>query len=112
MISANPEQLSGELPIRQDLVDALRHQIEAGTYAMNPHALANAMFQNFPKLKMNSTLALVPARTSSACLKPDAQAEAARNSTSVTLVFINTGIRPKVDSLATITEREAISLEA
>lgn len=45
-ISAAPGQLSGDLPIRQDRVDALRAQIEAGTYTVNAHAVANAMFQN------------------------------------------------------------------
>ncbi len=39
-------QLSGDLPIRQDRVDALRSQIETGTYTVNAHAVANAMFQN------------------------------------------------------------------
>ena len=41
-----PEQLFGDLTIRQDRVDALRAQIEAGTYTVNAHAVANAMFQN------------------------------------------------------------------
>jgi flagellar biosynthesis anti-sigma factor FlgM len=45
-ISSVPGQLSGDLPIRQDRVDALRAQIEAGTYTVNAHAVANAMFQN------------------------------------------------------------------
>jgi flagellar biosynthesis anti-sigma factor FlgM len=45
-IGAVPEQLSGDLPIRQDRVDALRAQIEAGTYKVNAHAVANAMFQD------------------------------------------------------------------
>jgi len=45
-ISSAPSQLSGDLPIRQDRVDALRSQIEAGTYTVNAHAVANAMFQN------------------------------------------------------------------
>ncbi len=45
-LSAVPEQHSGDLSIRQDRVDALRAQIEAGTYMVNPHAVANAMFQN------------------------------------------------------------------
>jgi len=39
-------QLSGDLPIRQDRVDALRAQVEAGTYTVNAHAVATAMFQN------------------------------------------------------------------
>ncbi len=39
-------QLSGDLPIRQDRVDALRSQIETGTYTVNAHAVATAMFQN------------------------------------------------------------------
>jgi flagellar biosynthesis anti-sigma factor FlgM len=45
-ISAAPGQLSGDLPVRQDRVDALRAQIEAGTYTVNSHAVATAMFQN------------------------------------------------------------------
>ena len=45
-ISSAPSQLSGDLPIRQDRVDALRSQIETGTYTVNAHAVANAMFQN------------------------------------------------------------------
>lgn len=45
-ISAAPGQLSGDLPIRQDRVDSLRAQIEAGTYTVDPHAVATAMFQN------------------------------------------------------------------
>ena len=46
-ISALPGQLSADLPIRQDLVDALRAQIDAGSYNVNPQTLANAMLQNF-----------------------------------------------------------------
>ena len=45
-ISAVPEQLSGDVPIRQDRVDALRAQVEAGTYTVNSHALAKAMFES------------------------------------------------------------------
>jgi anti-sigma28 factor (negative regulator of flagellin synthesis) len=45
-ISAVPGQLSGELPIRQDRVDSLRSQIDAGTYTVSPRAVATAMFQN------------------------------------------------------------------
>jgi flagellar biosynthesis anti-sigma factor FlgM len=45
-ISSAPGQLTGDLPIRQDRVDALRAQVESGTYTVNPHAVANAMFQN------------------------------------------------------------------
>lgn len=45
-IQSATTQLSGDLPIRQDRVDALRSQIETGTYTVNAHAVANAMFQN------------------------------------------------------------------
>lgn len=45
-ISSVPGQLSGDLPVRQERVDALRSQIESGTYTVNAHAVANAMFQN------------------------------------------------------------------
>jgi flagellar biosynthesis anti-sigma factor FlgM len=45
-ISAAPGQLSGDLPIRQDRVDALRAQVDSGTYTVDSHAVANAMFQN------------------------------------------------------------------
>jgi|SRR5208282_5159574 len=45
-ISSAPSQLSGDLPIRQDRVDALRAQMEAGTYTVSAHAVATAMFQN------------------------------------------------------------------
>lgn len=45
--SALSGQLSADLPIRQDLVDALRAQIDAGSYTVNPQALANAMLLNF-----------------------------------------------------------------
>lgn len=45
-ISLAPSQLSGDLPIRQDRVDALRAQMETGTYTVNAHAVATAMFQN------------------------------------------------------------------
>jgi flagellar biosynthesis anti-sigma factor FlgM len=45
-ISAAPGQLSGDLPIRQDRVDALRAQVESGTYTVDPRAVATAMFQN------------------------------------------------------------------
>ena len=39
--------LSGDVSIRQDRVDALRAQVEAGTYQPDPHAIASAMFQNY-----------------------------------------------------------------
>lgn len=60
-ISAVPGQLSGDLPIRQDRVDALRAQMEAGTYTVNPHAVANAMLQNLclPVPDLRSALAVV-----------------------------------------------------
>jgi flagellar biosynthesis anti-sigma factor FlgM len=45
-ISAATSQLSGDVSVRQDRVDALRLQVEAGTYTIAPHAVANAMFQN------------------------------------------------------------------
>jgi flagellar biosynthesis anti-sigma factor FlgM len=45
-ISAAPGQLSGDLPIRQDRVDALRAQIDSGTYTVDSRAVATAMFQN------------------------------------------------------------------
>ena len=45
-ISSAPGQLSGDLPIRQDRVDALRSQVESGTYTVDPRAVATAMFQN------------------------------------------------------------------
>jgi flagellar biosynthesis anti-sigma factor FlgM len=46
-ISSATSQLSStDLPIRQDRVDALRMQIESGTYTVNPRAVATAMFQN------------------------------------------------------------------
>jgi flagellar biosynthesis anti-sigma factor FlgM len=45
-ISAATSQLSGDVAIRQDRVDALRSQIESGTYTVAPHAVATAMFQN------------------------------------------------------------------
>jgi len=45
-ISAAPGQLSGDLPIRQDRVDALRAQLDSGTYTVDPRAVATAMFQN------------------------------------------------------------------
>ena len=45
-IGAVPERLSGDLPIRQERVDAFRSQIKAGTYKVNAHALAKAMFEN------------------------------------------------------------------
>ncbi|MDR3764971.1 MAG: flagellar biosynthesis anti-sigma factor FlgM [Acidobacteriota bacterium] len=40
-------ELSGDLSIRQDRVDALRAQVESGTYQPDPHAIASAMFQNY-----------------------------------------------------------------
>jgi flagellar biosynthesis anti-sigma factor FlgM len=45
-ISAASSQLSGEDGIRQEHVDALRSQMESGTYTVNPHAVATAMFNN------------------------------------------------------------------
>jgi flagellar biosynthesis anti-sigma factor FlgM len=45
-ISAAPSQLSGDLSVRQDRVDALRAQMDTGTYTVNAHAVATAMFQN------------------------------------------------------------------
>jgi len=45
-INSATTQLSGDLPIRQDRVDALRAQMETGTYTVNAHAVATAMFQN------------------------------------------------------------------
>jgi len=45
-ISSATSQLSGDVPIRQDRVDALRAQLETGTYTVNAHAVATAMFQN------------------------------------------------------------------
>ena len=45
-ISSATSQLSGDLPIRQDRVDALRAQMDTGTYTVNAHAVATAMFQN------------------------------------------------------------------
>jgi flagellar biosynthesis anti-sigma factor FlgM len=45
-ISSATSQLSGDVGIRQDRVDSLRSQLETGTYTVNPHAVATAMFQN------------------------------------------------------------------
>jgi flagellar biosynthesis anti-sigma factor FlgM len=45
-INSATAQLSGDLPMRQDRVDALRAQVESGTYTVNAHAVATAMFQN------------------------------------------------------------------
>jgi flagellar biosynthesis anti-sigma factor FlgM len=45
-ISSATNQLSGDVAIRQDRVDALRLQMESGTYTVNAHAVATAMFQN------------------------------------------------------------------
>jgi flagellar biosynthesis anti-sigma factor FlgM len=45
-ISGATAQLSGDVPFRQDRVDALRAQMESGTYTVNAHAVATAMFQN------------------------------------------------------------------
>ncbi len=45
-INSAATQLSSDLPIRQDRVDALRAQMETGTYTVNAHAIATAMFQN------------------------------------------------------------------
>jgi flagellar biosynthesis anti-sigma factor FlgM len=46
-ISSATSQLAGNLPIRQDRVNALRSQIESGTYTVDAHAVANAMLQNY-----------------------------------------------------------------
>jgi len=45
-ISSITAQLSGDVSIRQDRVDALRSQIETGTYTVDSRAVATAMFQN------------------------------------------------------------------
>jgi flagellar biosynthesis anti-sigma factor FlgM len=45
-ISAATSQLSGDVAIRQDRVDALRAQVDNGTYTVDPRAVATAMFQN------------------------------------------------------------------
>jgi flagellar biosynthesis anti-sigma factor FlgM len=45
-ISPASSQLSDDVAIRQDRVDALRSQLEGGTYRVNAHAVATAMFQN------------------------------------------------------------------
>lgn len=45
-ISSATTQLSGDVGIRQDRVDSLRAQMDTGTYTVNPHAVATAMFQN------------------------------------------------------------------
>jgi flagellar biosynthesis anti-sigma factor FlgM len=45
-LSSATSQLSGDVPIRQNRVDALRAQIDSGTYTVNSHAVATAMFQN------------------------------------------------------------------
>ncbi|HVJ05296.1 MAG TPA: flagellar biosynthesis anti-sigma factor FlgM [Candidatus Saccharimonadales bacterium] len=45
-ISGATVQLSGDAAIRQDRVDALRSQLEGGTYTLDSHAIATAMFQN------------------------------------------------------------------
>ncbi len=45
-ISGATVQLSGDVAIRQDRVDALRSQLEGGTHKLNSHAIATAMFQN------------------------------------------------------------------
>jgi flagellar biosynthesis anti-sigma factor FlgM len=45
-ISAATSQLSGDVAIRQDRVDALRTQMDNGTYTVNSRAVATAMFQN------------------------------------------------------------------
>jgi flagellar biosynthesis anti-sigma factor FlgM len=45
-ISAATSQLSGDVAIRQDRVDALRSQVESGTYTVDARAVATAMFQN------------------------------------------------------------------
>jgi flagellar biosynthesis anti-sigma factor FlgM len=45
-ISSAQSQLSGDLPVRQDRVSALRAQVESGTYTVDAHAVATAMFSN------------------------------------------------------------------
>jgi flagellar biosynthesis anti-sigma factor FlgM len=45
-ISSASNELSGEVPFRHDRVEALRAQVESGTYTVNPHAVATAMLQN------------------------------------------------------------------
>lgn len=45
-ISTATSQLSGEVAIRQDRVDALRSQFESGTYTVDARAVATAMLQN------------------------------------------------------------------
>ena len=45
-ISGATKQLSDDVAIRQDRVDALRIQVESGTYTVNSRAVATAMFQN------------------------------------------------------------------
>ena len=45
-ISSATSQLSGDVAIRQDRVDALRSQLDTGIYTVNAHAVATAMFQN------------------------------------------------------------------
>ncbi len=45
-LSTATSQLSGDVAIRQDRVDALRSQVESGTYTVDARAVATAMFQN------------------------------------------------------------------
>ena len=45
-ISSLTSQIAGDAPIRQDRVEALRAQIDSGTYSVDPRAVATAMFQN------------------------------------------------------------------
>ncbi len=45
-ISGATVQLSGDVAVRHDRVDALRSQLEGGTYTLNSRAIATAMFQN------------------------------------------------------------------
>jgi flagellar biosynthesis anti-sigma factor FlgM len=45
-ISSLTSQMAGDAPIRQDRVEALRAQIESGTYTVDSRAVATAMFQN------------------------------------------------------------------
>lgn len=45
-ISSLTSQMAGDAPIRQDRVEALRAQIDSGTYSVDPRAVATAMFQN------------------------------------------------------------------
>ena len=45
-LSSAPSQLTGDVEVRQDRVDALRAQVESGTYTVDARAVATAMMQN------------------------------------------------------------------